>query len=443
MTPLRDIEGDGRNSMLMLSMRTKASLLGLCFLLILGLIAYMDAPHFAQAVRGLGQGAALAENESQPPQRESPQKQETLEEEEPPEQETTSEGLASQPWWMKAGISIGADGYVYPWWGIEYVFPEGDGTYVLVDDLYLGREFEECPVCGSQMFPDGYHCPSCELVTYRVLWVEADNVVIDGAGYTIREHGSSGQLRIDGARNVTLKNLDIIRTGYNPAIRFTGTDGCLLVDSTVQYSGGRDLPSMEYRGVGLHSTNNMTLRNVEVKNFGYGILLDSCNNTLLADNTLSNCTTGLNIDHEYGCGTGSHNSVLIGNTISDNRHGIRLGGCVGTVICHNNFINNSDWDGETSHIDGADCTLWDEVTFDGNYWADYVGDQRSWDRFDGERNVVDDTPYIIIVEGQDVGQDPHPLMQPWTGVPEPALLSILGLILLPAMLRRIPAICWP
>jgi hypothetical protein len=102
------------------------------------------------------------------------------------------------------------------------------------------------------------------------------------------------------------------------------------------------------------------------------------------------------------------------------------------VIKHNNFIDNArSYDGslECNNIDGRDYTLWDEVTFSTNYWYDYKGQD---DNDDG----VGDTPYLITVEGQEVGQDPSPLMKPWAGIPEPTLLPLL--LILSHILKKKP-----
>ncbi len=55
----RDIEGDLDTQRLVLSMRARISIGGLCFFLFIGLLAYTNAPHFAQALQGLGQDEAL------------------------------------------------------------------------------------------------------------------------------------------------------------------------------------------------------------------------------------------------------------------------------------------------------------------------------------------------------------------------------------------------
>lgn len=59
------IEDDEVPDGLVLSMRVKLSLVGLCFFLVLGLIASGSAPHYAEALRGLVQDDSLVMNENQ------------------------------------------------------------------------------------------------------------------------------------------------------------------------------------------------------------------------------------------------------------------------------------------------------------------------------------------------------------------------------------------
>jgi hypothetical protein len=89
------IERDGRNTRFVFSMRVKVSIIGLCFLVYLGLIAFYDVPNFAQSVRVLSQDQPLAQNENQTlDQNESPQ--EKVEEEPPQEQVEEGESLGQE-----------------------------------------------------------------------------------------------------------------------------------------------------------------------------------------------------------------------------------------------------------------------------------------------------------------------------------------------------------
>lgn len=149
------------------------------------------------------------------------------------------------------------------------------------------------------------------------------------------------------------------------------------------------------------------------------------------EESLSNNSLGISIDdHSYpyhqrgeSWRGGSHDNVFMGNTICNSSgRGIDIhSASAGTVIYHNNFINNT----QQARADAGEWTRgeigvsWDDGHISGgNYWDDYAGQ-------DGDADGRGDTPYII--DGS--SQDRHPLMKPWTAVPEPALLSILGLLL--------------
>ena len=205
-------------------------------------------------------------------------------------------------------------------------------------------------------------------------------------------------------------------------------------------------------GVSLIHTNNVTLRNIEVQNFGDGIYMGNCNNSVLINNiVLGNKDEGINIDcpelmyGDFPEQGESHSNLFTGNVVSDNRIGIRNNGrslaligntisnnsiygidipgaSTGSTIYHNNFINN------TRQAVGGVGVRWDNgYPSGGNYWDSYAGK-------DSDADGIGDTPYLV-----DGRYDRYPLMIPWTDMPEPALLPILtllGLISLPALLWR-------
>jgi hypothetical protein len=63
--PLVDIEGDYGSEKKSLSMRAKVSLGGFVFLVLVGSTIYWNLPQTTEAIRILGQGETLIENQSQ------------------------------------------------------------------------------------------------------------------------------------------------------------------------------------------------------------------------------------------------------------------------------------------------------------------------------------------------------------------------------------------
>ncbi|MDH5419396.1 MAG: right-handed parallel beta-helix repeat-containing protein [Candidatus Bathyarchaeota archaeon] len=95
-------------------------------------------------------------------------------------------------------------------------------------------------------------------------------------------------------------------------------------------------------GIGLTGRTNVTIRNIEIREFYYGIgLWTSSNNTLSGNNITANNYCGICLYYES-----SYNNIC-GNNITNNQNGIRLIGSSNyNRICENNIAAN-DLDGIT------------------------------------------------------------------------------------------------
>jgi parallel beta-helix repeat protein len=206
---------------------------------------------------------------------------------------------------------------------------------------------------------------------YDPIVVERDNVVVDGAGYTLQGNGSGDGINVEQKR--------VIDGYYN-------------------------------------STRNVTIKNMQINNFGHGILLNTyTSSNTISGNTITNCKwsgislswssyniiTGNNITNDaVGIELqGASNNSIVGNYITQNGDGISLGNApLGVYYCsslynsffYNSFMNNTwqVYDYMWGYPKDANLltNMWDNGTA-GNYWGHYTGD----------------TPYI---------PDRHPLMKP-------------------------------
>jgi parallel beta-helix repeat protein len=156
--------------------------------------------------------------------------------------------------------------------------------------------------------------------------VDRNNIVIDGAGYILQGNGSGvGILGITGI-------------------------------------------SLDYR-------SNVTIKNIQIKNFYFGIWLRD-----------------------------SSNNIISGNNITNN-YGITIYDSSGNTFFHNNLINNQNqiylWEASTTWDDGYPSG--------GNYWSDYTGvDEYSGVNQDEPgSDGIGDTPYIIDANNK----DNYPLME--------------------------------
>jgi parallel beta-helix repeat protein len=211
---------------------------------------------------------------------------------------------------------------------------------------------------------------------YACLIVNKSDVVIDGAGYTLR-----------GALNGTPADV-WIGQGPNPEISN---------ETTGSYTIGIDTASRNIRG--------LTIKNLNIKDFSIGMYIWTTNNTITG-NAVVNNIVGVLL-------SGSNNDI-VGNCIVDNEMGMFFGtnepGSVPlnlTVSC-NSFNNN------TEHLGGCVCKEYNMTeethTWDngkqGNYWDDYNGT-------DANGDGIGDTPYVIDV----LNMDRYPLTQSYVAPP--------------------------
>jgi hypothetical protein len=240
-------------------------------------------------------------------------------------------------------IIIQADGSVYP--GTAPIQRSGN-TYTFTDNIY------------------------------GAINVLRSNIVLDGAGYTLR-----------GSFNGNSTDIWVVGNGPNPSLPY--------------YTIGVDL--------GNKSVDGVTIENLNVENFSIGMYIWTTNNTV-KDNSFSNNIVGLLM-------SGS-NSTITRNYIARNIEGLFFGFNAPSgqfppdmVVYENAFIKNN------VQISGCQCKSYNlsETPHDwdngkvGNYWSDYNGTSSN-------HNGVGDTPYVIDV----LDQDRFPLMQIPVKPPVPA-----------------------
>jgi parallel beta-helix repeat protein len=140
-------------------------------------------------------------------------------------------------------------------------------------------------------------------------------------------------------------------------------------------------------GITLTSRSNVTVGNMTIKNFGYGIWLTSSSNNVLSGNNVTankycgiclyyssySTLSGNNVTASYGEGIYlyySSNSTLSGNNVTANNwYGIVLGSSSNNSIFHNRFVNNT-YQVLTYGLNN----VWDDgYPSGGNYWSNYTG----------------------------------------------------------------------
>ncbi|RLG27119.1 hypothetical protein DRN76_00500 [Methanosarcinales archaeon] len=175
--------------------------------------------------------------------------------------------------------------------------------------------------CIGEMTDTNYGCgdtviESCTFdenltCTMNGLMIGADGIIIDGNGYTLSGTGGSGYEGIhnDGCNFVTVKNLNI--QGFCFGIYFTGADNCHIKNNGISYGVGS--------GIWLHNSiyNEIIGNKVYHGDDGHGILLSSsANNNTLRHNNITT-SNGMGISIEESDGNDLYHNYLCGNRRGD------------------------------------------------------------------------------------------------------------------------------
>ena len=212
-------------------------------------------------------------------------------------------------------------------------------------------------------------------VIYEPIVVCADNIVIDGNGYTLQGPGPwvwppTYGFRLSGRKGVTIKN--VVIEGWVYGICAGGSDGNTLSDNTI--------------------SGNLL-----------GVYLEFCDSNTLSDNTMSdNWSKGI---LAFAC----EDNTLSGNKISSNYIGIELSSlCHHNLIYHNNILDNE----LTQAIDIMADNYWHHPDLlEGNYWSDYPGvDDGSGT---GKHAIAGDLIGDTDIPWPEPYMDNYPLMLTW------------------------------
>jgi parallel beta-helix repeat protein len=146
---------------------------------------------------------------------------------------------------------------------------------------------------------------------YDEIVVDRNNIVVDGAGYTLQGTGSGSGIAFSGRSNITLRNIEINTFSI---------------------------------GIYIHSSSDNTVSGNNITNNGNGIVIlsSSSNNTVSGNNIIDNNFYG--IVYLYS----SFNNTLSGNNITNSDTGVYLYASSNNTISGNNITNN-DWYGVYLH----------------------------------------------------------------------------------------------
>jgi hypothetical protein len=200
--------------------------------------------------------------------------------------------------------------------------------------------------------------------------VECDNIVINGAGFTLQGQMPYG-IHLENRSNVLIKNVNF--KGFYYAVCIRASSHIVIAHNGLFGSGG--------------------------------LKLDSSIDNLIANNNI----TGV---HNVGIGIRgkSYNNLIVGNNFVETRIavGINSGG---NTFYHNNFFNSSSNSIKVS--DSRHINSWNDSK-EGNYWSDYSST-------DNNKDGIGDAPHHIMNSNN---KDNYPLMAPFDNdVPSIKVLS--------------------
>jgi len=287
-----------------------------------------------------------------------------------------------------------------------------EGTiYIMADGSVVGTD---------KINRDGNVYNFTDNIVNQSIIVERDNIVVDGAGYTLQGTGANFSKGIDlsNRNNVTIKNMQI--GSFYLGLYLNSSSGNSVYGNTITNNSNIYLR--------LSSDNNIHGNYVTNNDCGIGLSYSSNNN--IHGNNITNNDYGIWLE-------GASNNNISGNNITENSgYGIGLfDGSSNNIIYHNNFINNTKqvydfhWDSPSTI---PSVNIWDDgYPSGGNYWSDYEERYPNATELDG--SGIWDTPYVID-EGN---QDNYPIV-PEFPTRTSMILMLIALTVAVAIYKRRP-----
>jgi parallel beta-helix repeat protein len=185
--------------------------------------------------------------------------------------------------------------------------------------------------------------------------IQRDNIIIDGAGYTLQGTQSyhSRGIELTGRSNVTIKNVTItafffgIWLGY-----FSSNNGVsgntaannwygIWLDSSSNNSVSGNTVANNGCGIELEFSSNNSVSGNNITNNGGGIgVSESQSNNISGNNIAANYGAGIQLYESSGYQPSSYNRI-VGNNITENGGGIALYGfSSNNFVSENNITNN-------------------------------------------------------------------------------------------------------
>jgi len=180
--------------------------------------------------------------------------------------------------------------------------------------------------------------------------IERDNIVVDGAGYTLQGSSSGRGIDLSNRNNVTIKNMEV--RGFQLGIYLWGSydinisrnsitannwDGIYLSGSSNNTLAGNSITTNNWDGIYLIDSSNNTLAGNNIANNWGGILLSGSSNiSIIGNNVTANDRYGFELFY-------SSSNIISGNNVAANEHhGILLWHSLDNIISGNSVTANDE-----------------------------------------------------------------------------------------------------
>jgi parallel beta-helix repeat protein len=161
------------------------------------------------------------------------------------------------------------------------------------------------------------------------MYVQRSNIIVDGNGYVLNSSGlDEDGISVMFVNNVTIKNVGVQGFGF----------GIYLFDAANNTISGNNVTENNYAGIGINSCgNNAVSGNTVTGNNEYGIYLySSSNHNSISGNNIRSNNIGVSLDS-------SLNNTINGNNIMDSFDGVYLHYSLNNSISRNAIKDNVDY----------------------------------------------------------------------------------------------------
>jgi parallel beta-helix repeat protein len=241
--------------------------------------------------------------------------------------------------------------------------------------------------------------------------IQCDNIILDGKGHVLSGVGSYWYegIRLLNVKNVTIKNINI--RDFSAGIQIENSSSLIILENKMFSLDGIRITSSNKNQIIANSMNGA------YAGFDYGIMSNDSHNNTIWGNDFTDFGSAIWL------GSGQHN-IIVANQFWGNSIGVNLFRSENNILYLNNFLSNFQ---ESVCSSTGSRNFWDNGT-SGNFWMNYDGK-------DGNGDGIGDSPYSIdrdevdyypLIKPVSVSDTPFPTPSPSPtpfSYPEPTLES--------------------